>query len=196
LGDVVSQAVEGCGTFVRQAVNLWRIKPLLHEKLAGEWGRAANGPHHRRLLHRPCKLVRAVCNQVLKTDAAYGYCAAKYEYYFGLKAHLLIDRHRMMVWASSSPPPTSTSTMRPMMFGDLEAGPGRQELYSPAAQSGLRSAGHRLTNARRLASDPSVTRKAFGLAHTVAGSASATVASCSTWTACRPLNWKKLHIAL
>lgn len=34
---------------------------------------------------------RAARSQVLKAEADYGYCAAKREYYYGLKAHLLID---------------------------------------------------------------------------------------------------------
>ena len=38
-----------------------------------------------------CKLARAARSQVFKPEAAYGYCAAKDEYYYGLKGHVLID---------------------------------------------------------------------------------------------------------
>lgn len=40
------------GTFVRQAANLWRIKPWLHERLVTGWGARRCGPYHRWLPHR------------------------------------------------------------------------------------------------------------------------------------------------
>ena len=79
-------------TFVRQAANLWRIKPLLHERwVAASGARTADGPIVDGFPIAVCKLARAVRSQVLKAEADYGYCAAKREYYYGLKAHLLID---------------------------------------------------------------------------------------------------------
>lgn len=81
------------GTFVRQAANLWRIKQLPHERLVTDWGaRAAAGPIIDGFPIAVCKLARAARSQVLKAEADYGYCAAKAEYDYGLKAHLLIDR--------------------------------------------------------------------------------------------------------
>jgi IS5 family transposase len=44
-----------------------------------------------------CKLARAVRSHVLKAEADSGYCAAKAEYYDGLKAHLLIDLRGVVV---------------------------------------------------------------------------------------------------
>ena len=91
LGGVVSQAGDR-STFVRQAANLWRIKRLLHERWVANLGAHTAAGH---LIGgfpiAGCKLVRAVRSQVLKAEADYGYCAAKREYYYGLKAHLLID---------------------------------------------------------------------------------------------------------
>jgi hypothetical protein len=79
-------------TFVRQAANLWRIKQLLHERLVADVGaRTADGHIIDGFPIAVCKLARAVRSQVLKAEADYGYCAAKREYYYGLKAHLLID---------------------------------------------------------------------------------------------------------
>ena len=79
-------------TFVRQAANLWRIKQLLHERLVAASGaRAADGHIVDGFPIAVCKLARAVRSQVFKAEADYGYCAAKREYYYGLKAHLLID---------------------------------------------------------------------------------------------------------
>lgn len=79
-------------TFVRQAANLWRIKQLLHERLVAASGaRTADGHIVDGFPIAVCKLARAVRSQVFKAEADYGYCAAKREYYYGLKAHLLID---------------------------------------------------------------------------------------------------------
>ena len=38
-----------------------------------------------------CKLARAGRSPVFRAEAGYGYCAAKDEYYFRLKGHVLID---------------------------------------------------------------------------------------------------------
>jgi len=91
-------------SFVRQAANLWRIKQLLHERLVAELGaRAANGHIIDGFPIAVCKPVRAVRSQVLKAEADYGYCAAKREYYYGLKAHLLIDLRGVAVGITLTP---------------------------------------------------------------------------------------------
>ena len=78
-------------TFVRQAANLWRVKQLLHERLGAELGARTADGHIIDGFPIACKLARAVRSQVLKAEADYGYCAAKREYDYGLKAPLLID---------------------------------------------------------------------------------------------------------
>jgi hypothetical protein len=79
-------------TFVRQAANLWQIKQWLHERLVADLGaRTAVGYIIDGFPITVCKLARAVRSHVLKAEADYGYCAAKREYYYGLKANLLID---------------------------------------------------------------------------------------------------------
>ena len=79
-------------SFLRQATNLWRVKQLLHERLVAELGADTADAH---LIDgfpiAVCKLARAPRAQVLKPAADYGYCAAKDEYYYGLKGHVLID---------------------------------------------------------------------------------------------------------
>ena len=91
-------------TFVRQAAKLWRIKQLLHERLVGDLGaRAAGGHIIDGFPIAVCKLARAVRSQVLKAEADYGYCAAKREYYYGLKAHLLIDLRGVAVGVTITP---------------------------------------------------------------------------------------------
>lgn len=85
-------------TFVRQAANLWRVKQLLQERLVADLGaRTADGHIIDGFPIAVCKLVRAPGSKVLKAEADYGYCAAKDEYYYGLKANLLIDLRGVVV---------------------------------------------------------------------------------------------------
>ena len=85
-------------TFVRQAANLWRVKQLLHEQLLMELGaRTADCHIIDGFPIKVCQRVRAPRSQNLKGEADYGYCAAKDEYYYGLKANLLIDPRGVVV---------------------------------------------------------------------------------------------------
>jgi len=85
-------------TFVRQAANLWRVKQLLHEQLVRELGAGTADCH---IIDgfpiKVCQRVRAPRSQNLKSEADYGYCAAKDEYYYGLKANVLIDPRGVVV---------------------------------------------------------------------------------------------------
>jgi hypothetical protein len=91
-------------TFVRQAANLWRVKQLLHDRLVAELGAGTADGH---LIDgfpiAVCKLARAGRSHVLKAEADYGYCAAKRESYYGLKAHLLIDLRGVAVGITLTP---------------------------------------------------------------------------------------------
>jgi len=85
-------------TLVRQAANLWRVKQRLQERLAADLGARSVDCHV--IDGFPiavCKLARAPRSQVLKAEADYGYCAAKDEHYYGLKANLLIDLRGVVV---------------------------------------------------------------------------------------------------
>ncbi len=85
-------------TFVRQAANLWRVKQLLHEQLLVELGaRTADCHIIDGFPIKVCQRVRAPQSQNLKGEADYGYCAAKDEYYYGLKANVLIDPRGVVV---------------------------------------------------------------------------------------------------
>jgi len=79
-------------TVVRQAAHLWRIQQVLHEHWVADVGaRTADGPIIDGFPIAVCQLARAVRSQVFKAEADYGYCAAKREYYDGLKARLPIN---------------------------------------------------------------------------------------------------------
>jgi hypothetical protein len=65
---------------------------LLHEQLLMELGaRTADCHIIDGFPIKVCQRVRAPRSQNLKVEADYGYCAAKDEYYYGLKANVLID---------------------------------------------------------------------------------------------------------
>lgn len=85
-------------TFVRQAANLWWVKQQLQQRLVADLGARTTDCH---LIDgfpiTVCKLVRAPRSRVLTVEAEYGYCAAKDEYYDGLKANLLIDLRGVVV---------------------------------------------------------------------------------------------------
>lgn len=78
--------------FVRQAANLWKIKQVIQEKLAGYLGAFDEGIHMCDGFPMPtCQFKRAYFSKIFKGEAAYGYCASKDEKYFGFKGNVLID---------------------------------------------------------------------------------------------------------
>jgi Transposase DDE domain len=78
--------------FVRQAANLHVIKRMLQERLAIAMGALSDSLHLVDGLPMPiCKFARAYFSQIFKGSAAYGYCAAKKERYFGFRGHLVIS---------------------------------------------------------------------------------------------------------
>ena len=83
----------GCRTtFVRQATNLWYWKMRLQNSLAGKLGAFDDDIHLVDGLPIPvCRFKRAFFSKVFRGEAAYGYCAAKDEKYYGFHGHLLIS---------------------------------------------------------------------------------------------------------
>jgi len=83
----------GCRTtFVRQAANLWYWKMRLQNKLAVNLGAFADDIHLvDGLPMSVCRFKRAFFSKVFRGKAAYGYCAAKDEKYYGFHGHLLIS---------------------------------------------------------------------------------------------------------
>ena len=85
-------------TFARQAANLWVVKQRLHEQLVKEMGADQAGYY---IIDgfpiAVCKRVRAPRSRILKGEVGYGYCAAKKEYYYGLKANLLINERGIII---------------------------------------------------------------------------------------------------
>ena len=77
-------------SFVRQAANLWAIKQRLHRHWVARLGACQRSVHLVDGLPVPvCHFRRAHFSQVFGGQAAFGYCAAKAQTYYGFKALVL-----------------------------------------------------------------------------------------------------------
>lgn len=91
-------------TLVRQAANLWQYKQQLQERLATELGAFADTTHLVDGLPMPlCGFGRAPGCRSFKGIAAYGYCAAKKQTYYGFHGHLLISAAGVITGFSLTP---------------------------------------------------------------------------------------------
>jgi hypothetical protein len=79
-------------TFARQAANLWRLKQLLHERLA-RW-LAGDDPVWLvdSLPIDACQFARATFCQRFAGQADYGYCHLRKRTYYGFRLHLRVSR--------------------------------------------------------------------------------------------------------
>jgi hypothetical protein len=78
--------------FARQAANLHVLKRMLHEKFAALLGAYQDRLHIIDGLPIPvCKFARAYFSRLFEGDAAYGYCAAKQESFYGFRGHIVIS---------------------------------------------------------------------------------------------------------
>jgi Transposase DDE domain len=91
-------------SFVRQAANLWHYKQLLHQRLAQQLGAYEDDIHLIDGIPIPlCCFTRANRCPNFKAEAAYGYCAAKDEIYYGFHGHLLISASGIITGFSLTP---------------------------------------------------------------------------------------------
>jgi len=90
--------------FVRQAANLWQYKALLQQRLAAKLGAIASEVHLVDGIPIPlCGFSRAPRCRSFKGEAAYGYCAAKKQIYYGFHGHLLISATGVITGFSLTP---------------------------------------------------------------------------------------------
>ena len=83
--------------FVRQAANLWQIKAAIQKHLVIASGQMNDPVQVIDTLPLPvCVLTRAVRDHCFKTEADFGYCAAKDMHYYGFKLGLRISRLGMI----------------------------------------------------------------------------------------------------
>ncbi len=79
-------------SFVRQAANLWQYKARLQQRLAVELGAFEDDVHLvDGLPLRLCCLTYAGRCRSFRGEAAYGYCAAKDEKFYGFRGHLSVS---------------------------------------------------------------------------------------------------------
>lgn len=91
-------------TFVRQAANLWQYKALLQQRLAEQLGAFRDSVHLVDGIPIPlCGFSRAPRCRSFKGVAAYGYCAAKKQTYYGFHGHLLISATGVITRFSLTP---------------------------------------------------------------------------------------------
>lgn len=114
-------------TFVRHTANLQIVKQLLQTKVAAELGGYDDKIHLIDGLPMPvCKITRAFSNQTFKGIAAYGYCAAKDEKYYGLHGHIVISSIGVITAATFTPAnvderdvcPELVEKIRGLLLGD------------------------------------------------------------------------------
>jgi hypothetical protein len=84
--------------FVRQAANLWQVKALIQRRLTEVSGQASEPVQIIDTLPVPvCVLTRAPRERCFKSEADYGYCAAKDMRYYGFKLGLRVSRAGMII---------------------------------------------------------------------------------------------------
>jgi Transposase DDE domain len=114
-------------TFVRQAANLWQYKEHLQQRLAHQLGAFADDLHLVDGIPIPlCCLSRAPRCRSFAGTAAYGYCAAKKEFYYGFHGHLLLSGAGVITGFTLTPANGSerealwdlVQTIRGLLIGD------------------------------------------------------------------------------
>jgi hypothetical protein len=138
-------------TFVRQAANLWQYKKILQHRLAAQLGAFTNTVHLVDGMPIPlCCFSRAPRCRSFKGEAAYGYCAAKKQIYYGFQGHLLISATGVITSFSLTPANGSerealwdmVHTVQGLLIGD-------KGYLSLALQQELRQVGIELQTALR-----------------------------------------------
>lgn len=91
-------------SFVRQAANLWQYKQRLQQQLASALGAFEDDVHLIDGLPMPlCCLTYAGRCQSFQGSAAFGYCAAKDESFYGFRGHLCISFNGVITGFSVTP---------------------------------------------------------------------------------------------
>jgi hypothetical protein len=90
--------------FVRQAANLWQYKALVQQHLAAKLGAFVDSVHLVDGIPIPlCGFSRAPQCRSFQGEAAYGYCAAKKQTYYGFHGHLIISATGVITGFSLTP---------------------------------------------------------------------------------------------
>lgn len=97
-------ALKSRTSFVRQAANLWQYKGFLQQRLSRQLGALVDRVHLIDGIPIPlCCFSRAPGCRSFRGEAAYGYCAAKKQTYYGFHGHLLISAAGVITGFSLTP---------------------------------------------------------------------------------------------
>jgi hypothetical protein len=129
-------------TFVRQAANLWRVKQLLHERLA----RRLAGDDPLWLVDSlpidACQFARATFCQRFAGQADYGYCHLRKRTFYGFRLHLRVSRDGVLLGYQLASARVSEKAVLPEL--GLPAGSvgiGDRNYWSPELRERLASGG-------------------------------------------------------
>jgi hypothetical protein len=140
-------------SFVRQAANLWQYKQRLQEQLATELGAFDDEVHliDGLPMHLCCLTYAGRCRSFQGT-AAFGYCAAKDESFYGFRGHLCISLNGVITGFTLTPANADerealweiTERLRGLLIGDkgylsqplqAELAQGNLDLQTPLRQN-------------------------------------------------------------
>jgi hypothetical protein len=129
-------------TFTRQAANLWRIKQLLHERLAQRL--AGDDPVWLvdSLPIDACQFARATFCQRFAGVADYGYCHLRKRTFYGFRLHLRVSRDGVILGYQLAPARASEKAVLPEL--GLPAGSvgiGDRNYWSPDLRARLAQGG-------------------------------------------------------
>jgi hypothetical protein len=129
-------------TFTRQAANLWRVKQLLHERLA----RHLAGDDPLWLVDSlpidACQFARATFCRRFAGQADYGYCHLRKRTFYGFRLHLRTSRDGVILGYQLAPARASEKAVLPELgLPAGSAGVGDRNYWSPELRAQLAAAG-------------------------------------------------------
>src|SRR5215210_5434718 len=102
--------------FMKQTTNLCQVKQMVMSMIFPP----ASDFHIIDGLPLPiCKLARSRRCRSLQDFADYGFCAAKNEHYYGLKAHIAIDTQGLITFCTLTPANLDERDVLPNLFGEI-----------------------------------------------------------------------------
>jgi hypothetical protein len=129
-------------TFTRQAANLWRIKQLLHERLAQRL--AGDDPLWLvdSLPIDACQFARATFCQRFWGQADYGYCHLRKRTFYGFRLHLRSSRDGVILGYQLAPARASEKAVLPELGLPVRSvGIGDRNYWSPELRDRLAAGG-------------------------------------------------------
>ena len=129
-------------TFARQAANLWRVKQLIQQRLAGVLAEGDPVWLVDSLPIDACQFARATFCRRFRGEADYGYCHLRKRTFYGFRLHLRVGRDGVILGYQLAPVRASEKAVLPEL--GLPAGSvgiGDRNYWSPDLRDRLAAAG-------------------------------------------------------